>query len=223
MRSLGTRRVALFTGVVTVAAVALAGCSAGQVAETSLKRPSNQGVNAQSDTGSVLIRNLTVSYNGTAGYQPGATAPIEVNLYNQTKSAITVRVSSTAPDPGAPESNVVTATQIGLTGSAPNSSAAASAEPAASAKPATSAAPAEPAVQPAELTIAPMGYLTFRSGDTETLEAIGLTDKLVPGGQLSLVFEFSDGSPALKVLAPVATPLTPASRASGNPDENVEE
>jgi hypothetical protein len=78
-------------------------------------------------------------------------------------------------------------------------------------------------VRPAELTIAPMGYLAFRSGDIEKLEAIGLTDKLVPGGQLSLVFEFSDGSPMLKVLAPVATPLTPASRASGNPNENVEE
>ena len=51
MRSLGTRRVALFAGAVTVAAVALTGCSAGQVAETSLKRPSNQGVNTANDTG----------------------------------------------------------------------------------------------------------------------------------------------------------------------------
>ena len=106
MRSLGTRRVALLAGAATVAAVALAGCSAGQVAETSLKRPSNQGVNTQNTTGSVLIRNLAVSYNGPAGYQPGANAPIEVNLY-QTANAITVVVASAPAASGAPATGVV--------------------------------------------------------------------------------------------------------------------
>ena len=46
MRSLGTRRAVLVAGAAALAAVALAGCSAGQVAETALKRPSNQGLNA---------------------------------------------------------------------------------------------------------------------------------------------------------------------------------
>jgi hypothetical protein len=229
MRSLGTRRVALFTGAVTVAAVALTGCSAGQVAETSLKRPSNQGVNTANDTGSVLIRNLSVGYNGTSGYQPGTDAPLELNLYNQTRNAITVRVSSGAPDAGGPM-DVVTATQIGLKGAAaagasasaaPSPSDSASVAPSASAS--ASAEPATPTAQPASLTIAPMGSVTFLPGDSQTLEAIGLNGKLQPGGQLSLVFEFSDGSPTLKVLAPVSVPLSPAARASGNPDENSED
>ena len=78
MRSLGTRRVALFAGAATVTAVALAGCSAGQVAATAVDMSAIQGVNAQSTTGSVLIRNLAVKYDGIAGYQPGANAPIWV-------------------------------------------------------------------------------------------------------------------------------------------------
>jgi hypothetical protein len=67
-----------------------------------------------------------------------------------------------------------------------------------------------------------MGTVAFASDSTPALEAIGLSGKLVPGDQLSLVFKFSDGSPDLPVLASVDTPLTPAPRASGNSDENSE-
>jgi len=218
MRSLGTRRVALLAGAATVAVVALAGCSAGQVAETSLKRPSNQGVNTQNTTGSVLIRNLAVSYNGPAGYQPGANAPIEVNLYNQTANAITVMVTSAPVPSGAPATGVVTAQQVGLLGG----TAPAPATPSASAS-APAIDPAAAAPQPARLTIAPMGSVSFLPGDTETLEAVGLNGKLVSGNGLSLVFKFSDGSADLSVLAPVAIPLSPAPRESGLPGENVEE
>jgi len=219
MRSLGTRRVALLAGAATVAVVALAGCSAGQVAETSLKKSSNQGVNAQNTTGSVLIRNLAVSYNGPAGYQPGANAPIEVNLYNQTTNAITVEVTSGPPASGAPDAGVLTAKEIGVLGGTPSAADSPSPTPSDSA----STTPTEPAAQPARITIGPLGSVTFLPGDTETLEAIGLNGKLVPGNQLSLIFKFSDGSADLPVLASVATPLSPAPRASGLSDENTEE
>lgn len=223
MRSLGTRRVAMLAGAATVAAVALAGCSAGQVAETSLKKPSNQGVNSQNTTGSVLIRNLAVSYNGPAGYQAGSNAPIEVNLYNQTANAITVMVASAPPASGAPASGVVTAQQVGLLGGAAAAAApsAAPSDSASASAPAT--APTAPQPEPARLTIAPLGSVSFLPGDAKTLEAVGLSGKLAPGNQLSLVFKFSDGSPDLAVLAPVAIPLSPAPRESGNLDENVEE
>jgi hypothetical protein len=196
--------------------VALAGCSAGQVAETSLKKPSDQGMDVQNKTGSVLIRGLAVEYNGPAGYQPGSNAPIHVNLYNQTADAITVTVSSGAPT----AAGVVAAKAIGLLGGTPSPSGAAAPSASASAAPMESAAP-EP--QPARITIAPLSSVTFRQGDTETLWAVGLDGKLVPGNQLSLVFKFSDGSEDLSVLAPVAIPLSPAPRASGIPGENVEE
>ncbi|HEV7963040.1 MAG TPA: hypothetical protein VGP57_10935 [Actinoplanes sp.] len=222
MRSLGTRRVALFAGAATVTVVALAGCSAGQVASTATDMSAIQGVNAQSKSGSVLIRNLVVKYNGIAGYQPGANAPIWVNLYNQTTSQITVLVGSAAPtSTDAPSAGVVTAQQIGLLGGTPTASATPSESSSASASP-TPSTPPTPDVQPARITIAPLGSVSFLPGDTQTLEAVGLSDTLMPGNQLSLVFRFSDGSPDLGVLAPVETPLSPAPRASGVPGENVE-
>jgi len=232
MRSLGTRRVALFAGAATVAAVALAGCSAGQVASTATDMSAIQGVNAQSTGGSVLIRDLAVKYNGTAGYPAGANAPIWVNLYNQTTSTITVLVGSAPPTRAdVPPTGVVTAQQIGLLGgtptapatpsAAPSPSESSSTSPSESASAAPSASPT-PDVQPARITIAPMGSVSFLPGDTETLEAVGLSDKLMSGNQLSLVFRFSDGSADLAVLAPVETPLSPAVRASGVPGENSE-
>jgi hypothetical protein len=221
MRSLGTRRVALLAGAATAAAVALTGCSAGQTAETSLKKPSNQGVNTQNATGSVLIRNLSVAYTGPAGYQPGSNAPINVNLYNQTTAPITVTVTSAPPAPGkAAPTGAVVATEIGLSGGTASASATPAASSSASPEPSGSAA-AGP--QPARITIAGLGSATFMPGDPQTLEAVGLNGKLVPGNSLSLVFTFSDGSPDLPVLAQVAIPLTPAPRASGIPDENTEE
>jgi hypothetical protein len=228
MRSLGTRRVALFAGAATVTAVALAGCSAGQVASTATDMSAIQGVNAQSTSGSVLIRNLAVKYDGIAGYQPGANAPIWVNLYNQTTSPITVLVSSAAPTSAdAPSEGVVTAQQIGLLGGTPTASATPSATPSesSSGSPSNSASPSAsptPDVQPARITIAPLGSVSFLPGDTQTLEAVGLSNTLMPGNQLSLVFRFSDGSSDLGVLAPVETPLSPAPRASGVPGEDVE-
>lgn len=237
MRSLGTRRVALLAGAATAAAVALTGCSAGQTAETSLKKPSNQGVNTQNATGSVLIRNLSVNYDGTSGYEPGADVPLSLALFNQTRSEITVQVSSAAPTEDAPAAGqFATATSVALVGGVIPADAGASASPSDSPSPSDSAsadpsasASASPAPsasasgQPASFTIEPMGTVNFAADSTPMLEAIGLTGKLVPGDQLSLVFKFSDGSPDLPVLAPVETPLSPAPRASGNSDENSEE
>jgi hypothetical protein len=40
---------------------------------------------------------------------------------------------------------------------------------------------------------------------------------------VNLVFEFSNGAAPLTLQAPVATPLSPAPRGSGNPAENREE
>jgi hypothetical protein len=249
MRSLGTRRAALLAGVATVAAVALAGCSAGQVAETALKRPSNQGVNADNSNMSVAIRNLAVAYNGTTGYAEGGSAPLEVGLYNQTTQPVTVLISSRPPTSSTENEGVVSAESIGLSGGAqatgapsttlPNPSGSRdsavpqnsngpegsveqpSANP--SAAPSASGVDSASATEPARITIAPQGSATFRPGDKESLLATGLTGKLAPGGSLNLVFEFSNGATPLILSAPVAIPLSPASRAPGNPDENTEE
>lgn len=221
MRSLGFRRAALATGVAAVAAVALAGCSAGQVAETALKRPSNMGVNATNSDGSVLIRNLAVQYPGTAGYKAGENAPLELGLFNQTRQAVTVLVSSQPASAGA---EVVSASSVGLTGGAAASAKPAEPEPSVSASadgkgadPSASAAPAPagPVFRPARIEIPAMGSVAFLPGDIVQLQAIDLAAKLAPGQALNLVFEFGNGADRLVVQAPVGIPLTPASRAPG--------
>ncbi|MFI7596804.1 hypothetical protein [Actinoplanes sp. NPDC049681] len=251
MRSLGTRRAFLATGVATVAAVALAACSAGQVAETALKRPSNPGVNAENSDRSVVIRNLSVQYPGVEGYAAGANAPLELGIYNQTKQPITVLVS-TQPLAGAGEKQgVVSGKQVGLVGGAastPSAPSTAIPEPSgsrpsnteddqnseqiptpdASANPSPqgtpSAAPSAPAasIRPARIEIGPLSSVTFLPGDREQLQVIGLTGKLVPGNSVNLVFEFSNGADPLVLQATVSVPLSPASRGPGNPAEGSE-
>jgi hypothetical protein len=254
MRTSGTRRAALVAGVATVAAVALAACGAGQVAETALKNPSVYGVNTQNSDASVLIRSLAVAYPGPSGYESGANAPLEVNLYNQTSSEITVLVSS-QPFEGQGE-GVVSARSVGLVGGdaattpgtavpepsgsrpaatpdtdssptgsveQPSATGEPSVDPSETAEPAPATTPAGVAARPARIAIGPLSYVSFRPGDTETLQAIGLSDRLVPGQAVNLVFEFSNGAQPLVVQAGVAVPTSPASRAPGAPGHLGEE
>jgi hypothetical protein len=247
MRSLGTRRAALATGVATLAAIALAGCSAGQVAETALKNPSVYGVNAESSDSSVFIRNLAVGYNSSAGYAAGADAPLQVGLYNQTRQPITVLVSSQPATAASEQKTVLAARAVALVGGAATASAAPTAVPEPSgsrpsggqddqntdqipdpsAGPSTSAsasasAPAT-AGRPARIELGPLGAATFLPADAEKLVATGLSGKLAPGASLNLVFEFSNGAQPLVLQAPVAVPLSPASRAPGSESEHEEE
>src|SRR3954454_21418325 len=113
MHSLGTRRTMLAAAAAVLASAVVAGCSAGQVAETSLKRPSNQGVNVDNSDQSVAVRNLAVTYNGPTGYPAKASAPLEFGIYTQTTRTVRVTVSTGAPaEGGAP--GVVYGTSVGL-------------------------------------------------------------------------------------------------------------
>ena len=80
MRFSGRRATALVAGTAAVAVMALTGCSAGQVAETARKKPSNSGVNANNSDNSVVVRNLQVLYKGPEGYAANGDAPLEVGL-----------------------------------------------------------------------------------------------------------------------------------------------
>jgi hypothetical protein len=245
MRLSGVRRVALAAGLATAAAVALTGCSAGQVAETALKKPSNSGVNADTADSTVAIRNLQVVYNGPAGYRSGENAPVEVAIYNRTKQQIVVTISSTPP--AVQGGQVISARQVGLTGgaAAATPSVSVAPEPSGSRPPATpdtetpdnipspdaseSAAVPPPApsvapapLQPARLTIEAMGSASFLPGDQEMLTLVGLSDRLVPGMSVNLVFEFSTNAAPLTLQAPVGVPLSPAPRGSAVEGEDHE-
>lgn len=208
MRSLGARRVATAAGAAMAAVLALAGCSAGQVAETAMLKTPISGLNTQSPDGTLLVRDLQVVYNDPTGYPANGTAPLQVSLFNQTEQPMTVTITSK------PQQNVVagvvSAMQVGIGPLAPSAAADASAPPSA------------PALQPAKVTIPPLGSQTFLPDSPQALQAQGLSNALKPGFSLALTVQANDTAP-VDVLAPFATPTSPASRAPGNENENSEE
>jgi hypothetical protein len=251
MRSLGTRRATLGAGAATVAVIALGGCSAGQVAETANLKAPVAGVNTASPDGGLLIRNLQVVYNNSMGYPANGSAPLEMSLFNQTQSPITVTISS---KPLQNETaGLVTAQQVGLVGDASAASPSAAPEPSGSRPAATpistasdtiegpssdpsstggaSTAPADTAAaQPAKITIPALSSARFvptgggaSSGGQGTLQAIGLSGDLRPGNSLSLVFQVSTSAQPLTLIAPLGVPLSPVSRAPGIEGESAEE
>ncbi len=119
MRSMRTRRAAQFVGAATVAAVALAGCSAGQVAETANKNPSIYGVNAENANNSVAVRGLAVTYGTPKGYASGGNAPLEVSLFNRTTEPVTVTITSQPLAGAEAKSGVLSARAVGIVGAAP--------------------------------------------------------------------------------------------------------
>lgn len=216
MRSQGTRRVAQAAGAAMIAVIALAGCSAGQVAETALLKSPVSGLNTQSPDGKLLIRNLQVSYNSPQGYPANGTAPIEGSFFNQGTDPITVTITSRPQTDVV--SGVVSAQQVGL-GPAP---AGGSATPAPDASASAPAAPAASALQPAKFTIAPLGSETFLSTTSPTLQAAGLSNELRPGYSLSLTVQV-EGAQAFDVIAPFAVPNSPAPRGSAVVDDEDKE
>ena len=208
MRSLGTRRVAQAAGAAMVAVVALAGCSAGQVAETANLKTPISGLNTQSADGSLLIRNLQVVYNDPKGYPAGGSAPVEVTLLNPTRQPIVVTITGGTPPDGA--EGIVSAQQVVV---GPTSGSGPASEPA-------SAAPAQAS---ARFTIAPLSSESFLPGDTELLQATGLSQRLVPGLSLALSIQVSTSEQPVEVMAPFAVPMAPASRAPGLEHEGIGE
>ena len=246
MRAKGTRRSAQVAGAATVAVLALAGCSAGQTAETSILQTPVSGINTSSPDGGLQIRNLQVVYKDSAGYPANSSAPLEVSLFNQTQQEITVTISS-KPQQTVTE-GIVSAQQVGLTGPAPTPSSSIASGPAGGGKTtpssppsagtsgevsppagAPSALPTDTAtpppaasLSPAKLTIPALGSVSFLPGDQTGLIASGLSDKLAPGYSLALTVQSSTSATPLNVFAPVAIPLSPASRGTGVPDVNSE-
>ncbi|SCF35249.1 hypothetical protein [Micromonospora mirobrigensis] len=102
------RAALLLAGTAAAASLLLSGCGAGQVAETSNKIPSVQGINVQTSDNLYKVRGLYIQYPGVEGYQAGANAPLNVVLYNDSREPVTVTVTTDG------------ARQVALTGSAPS-------------------------------------------------------------------------------------------------------
>ncbi|MDR7280325.1 hypothetical protein [Catenuloplanes atrovinosus] len=110
--TVGRRAVRLAVGAAAVA-LAVTGCSAGQIAETAMKAPSVATVSADSTDGKLAVRGLAVAYEGVEGYPAGGNAPLHVTLINQRANPLTVTIDVAAPADGAdPTATSARAVQI---------------------------------------------------------------------------------------------------------------
>ncbi|WP_433304871.1 hypothetical protein ACQP2F_16515 [Actinoplanes sp. CA-030573] len=237
---------------VLAVALALAGCSSGQVAETAIIRPPISGLNTQSPDGNLLIRNFQVLYTGPAGYPAGSTAPLQVSLFNQTERAMTVVIRAAPPVTDAPEPGYVSAQQIVLIGGKAAASPSGNPEPAPggetsphpdpsatevidpsgpASKPTTPGASLVPrsaaaAGQPARITIPPLSSASFQPSMRQKLLAAGLSERLSPGRSLNLVLEPGAGAAPMNLVVPMEVPLSPIPRSGGSgtpPEKNMGE
>ncbi|PTA43129.1 hypothetical protein [Micromonospora sp. RP3T] len=249
----GSRRPALLlAGSAAAASLLLSGCGAGQIAETANKIPSVQGVNVQTSDNLYKVRGLYVQFPGPEGYQAGATAPLNVVIYNDSEAPVTVTVTTDSAreilltgaagsngaatptgSPTEPASASPTATDPSASPSqsleVPASpSASPSGSPSESGSPSGSASPSEsasaPAGQPARIEIPALGYAQLNSGNPQFLQLVGLNQKLLVGQQVNLTFDFGGGK-VIKTPAPIGVPLTPPAQPSQivNPREHAAE
>ena len=201
------------------AALALAGCSAGQLTQTSSQVAAVPGVNV--NAGAIALRNLVIPYNDPGGYPAGSDAPLEVRIFNE--GVTTIRLVGASADKATavnlvgPPGPVVTpapASPLPATSASPSPSAAPpgspAASPAASVSPSPPASPsaAPPAPAPASpaisIEIPPQSYLALVPGEGAYLELTGLKEAVLPGGWVTVTFTFDNG-----VSVPVQIPLAP--------------
>jgi hypothetical protein len=244
MRSIaGTRTGLLAAASAGVAAIAtislLAGCGVGQIATTASIRAAVPGgaatpiaVPAPNNPNSkVFIENVTVDYNGTAGYEAGASAPLTVHVVNQTPYRIAI-----APGPaqvqvlGAADNATDLGTLVFAGGgptpqpAAPSESASPSASASESASP--SGSPSESASPSASPSPSGPGAVIVSASDLLTLskdagyymQIMNLSQPLTPGMTVRIQFEVVADAPGgaqlftATVDAPIAPPEVAASR-----------
>ncbi|HEX5740128.1 MAG TPA: hypothetical protein VFY17_01065 [Pilimelia sp.] len=114
-RSTHRRAAGLLAGAAATA-LALTGCSAGQIARTALKEPGVAGAQATQVVahGEVSVRDVQVIYGTQVGYPRGGSAPVGGGVYNDTTERLTVRVGVEQPAADAGR-GVVAGTGVTLT------------------------------------------------------------------------------------------------------------
>ncbi|MEH1027945.1 hypothetical protein ACWD6L_10600 [Micromonospora profundi] len=223
----GSRRAALLLSGIAAASLLVSGCGTGQIAETAEKEPSVQGVSLTTANGAYAVRGLLVDYPGTEGYQAGQDALLNAVIYNDSKSTVTVTITtesarevvissgsasatpsaeaSASASPSATESSTASPS---ATPSATGSASAAPSTPSApeSARASGSASPAAPG-QPARIELAPQSYLQLNSEATSQLRLVGLKEALRSGQNVFVTFDFGNGN-TVTGPAPIAVPFT---------------
>jgi copper(I)-binding protein len=78
----------VLAGLVAVAGLALAGCGAGQIAQTALQSPTVDGANVQ--VGEIAVRNVALEYPAQGSYPKGSDARLRMIVVNQGTSSDTL-------------------------------------------------------------------------------------------------------------------------------------
>lgn len=187
------------TTALTVGAAALAGCSADLDAATSKQVAAVPGAGATlGPSGTIAIRDVTIVYNGTAGYPVGANAPLTVRIFNAGSSAIQLTKVS-APD---------YAPRVVLVGAAGTVTTSAT----------ETATPTPSGESSFSVAVSGPGYTLLVPGQGQYLQLVGLTKELKPGQTVPVTFTFADNS-SITLAVPIAPPATPAARVTPTASE----
>jgi len=230
----------VLAGLVVVGGLALAGCGAGQVAQTAQDKPTVDGQMAQ--IGPIAIRDAALEYPPGGVYERGTDARLRMTIVNSGVSsdslvsvsspaatAVTISEGGSAaatgtatPEPGATASG--TASPTGTASATPT--AGGSPSPTASGAPTASPQTTPTASAPAEnaqIQLPSNSYVSFREeGPRVTLT--GLTKQLRPGQNLIVTLTFQNAGSVTMTIA-VGTPdaeLPPAPTVSVDPDSESE-
>ncbi len=200
--AVGRRPSALLTLAVAAAIGLLAGCSAGQSAQTAAIVAAVPGVNADSPDKLISLRDVLVIYKAH-GYAKGESAPLSVRVFNNDTAKPVTLIGVTSDKgkvvllSGAPSSGPAPAT----TSRAPSASTSATPSTSSSA----SAAPADAARISVRTKPASYSLLVPGTGAGQYLAVSGLLDTLLPGQSLKLTFAFDSGT-TITIEVPMGLP-----------------
>ncbi|GAA1252891.1 hypothetical protein GCM10009609_15250 [Pseudonocardia aurantiaca] len=213
-------RVAALVGAM-IGAVALAGCGAGQITQTSDQVAAVAGANAT--VGPIAVRNARIEFNtaahGAAIYLAGSSAPLEMSIVGTGNEADTL-VSASSPVASAVQISGTTTIPGGRTLVVAGAPAEAAATPAATAAPtatdtaAPAPAPTTTAPTTAPTTAAPTSAATstiqppLAEPGTASIVLTGLRQNLEVGPTYRVTLTFQRAG-SVQVDVPVASPDIP--------------
>jgi copper(I)-binding protein len=203
-------------------ALAVAGCSAGQLAQTASVQSTVDGASGQA--GPIALRDISIAYPTSGRYQQGDSGRLEfvaVNSGNRPDRLLAIRTDaagsvssgagSASPSATASQTGAATETPTGGATSTSGSGGSATGTPAptgAAGSPTASATPT--AAGPAALTpvtLPAQTAVTF-GADGEVVMLVGLTRPLFPAEAVQITFAFEQAG-EVTINVPVAVPVSP--------------
>ena len=224
------RRAATLVTLGLAGAIALGGCSDGQIAETAVKVPSIPGVDG--NVGDIAVRNAVVSFPSTGYNWPaGSDVPLQLRIVNNgvksdelvsassdVSSSVTLQIvpegglaSSTPEAMASVPTGTPTPTTSGLPSPPSSGSPSTSASPSGQPSPSGQASPSGPTFP---LSLPPQ-QLTSLSTDGTQLVLTGIAKEIDPSQVVSVTLRFAQaGTITLKL--PFAPPSSPLPRESAS-------